>query len=129
MIYQLLFNYNVVGMKVSFAKKDKREVQEKCHGGSGQIVFRKLFDKNDFDSSLEFLHETEVLPGSTIGYHKHTGNEEIYYVIKGKGLMTVDGEENEVKNGDAVITQSGSSHSLKNIGKNNLKIIVFEAKY
>lgn len=66
---------------------------------------------------------------STIGYHKHSGNEEVYYIIEGDGLMTVDGEKKIVGPGDAVITHSGSSHGLKNIGDTDLRILVFEAEY
>lgn len=116
-------------MDISISKKSKRENQKKCHGGKGAIMFREVFKESDFKSSLEFLHETIILPKSTIGYHKHHGNEEIYYIIKGRGIMRVDGEEKIVTEGDAVITHSGSSHGLKNTEAKPLKILVFEAKY
>ena len=82
-----------------------------------------------FKSTVRFLHETSVKSNSTIGYHKHSGNEEVYYIIEGDGLMTVDGEKKIVGPGDAVITHSGSSHGLKNIGDTDLRILVFEAEY
>lgn len=116
-------------MKISIGRTAKREIQKKCHNGKGAISFREVFNENDFKSSLQFLHETSITPSSTIGYHKHAGNEEIYYVIEGEGVMTVDEEEKKVTAGDAVITHSGSSHGLKNIGDKDLKILVFEAKY
>ena len=116
-------------MKISTAKTAKRVIEKHCHGGKGEILFREIFGKKAFKSSLEFFHETNVKPNSTIGYHKHTGNEEIYYIIDGSGIMTVDSEKQEVGPGDAVVTHGGSSHSLINIGKKDLKILVFEAKY
>lgn len=116
-------------MHISIAKNAKREIQKHCHGGKGEILFRELFKETDFNSPLEFFHETLVLPNSSIGYHKHKGNEEIYYIVQGKGLMTVDGEKRVVHKGDAVITHSGSSHGLINTQNKPLKILVFEAKY
>ena len=116
-------------MNISLAKKAKRVTQKRCHNGKGTIIFREVFGKNDFKSTIQFLHETSVMPSSTIGYHKHAGNEEIYFIIEGKGLMDVDGKKKVVGHGDAVITYSGSSHGLKNIGDKDLKILVFEAKY
>lgn len=116
-------------MKVSFAKDSIKEKQKNCHSGKGEILFRELFKNSDFKTKLEFLHETEILPNSTIGYHEHNGTEEVYYILSGTGLMCVDEEERKVKTGDAVITHSGSFHGLINIGKSNLKILVFEAKY
>lgn len=116
-------------MKISIAEKAKRVIQKKCHEGEGSIIFREVFSDKDFKSPIEFLHETSIKPNSTIGYHKHSGNEEVYYILQGKGLMTVDSEDRIVSPGDAVVTSSGSSHGLKNIGNSNLNIIVFEAKY
>lgn len=116
-------------MNISKSVKAKRELQKKCHNGVGSIVFREIFGNGDFKSKLEFFHETSIKPNSTIGYHKHEGDEEIYYIVQGRGMMTVDGVEKIVVSGDAVITYSGSSHGLKNLSSKDLKIIVFEAKY
>ena len=116
-------------MNIRLSSESNRIIEKNCHNGEGSIVFREIFKKDNFKSSIQFLHETEILPNSTIGYHKHEGNEEIYYIISGKGLMMVDNYEKEVGPGDAIITQSGSSHGLKNTGSTNLKILVFEAVY
>jgi mannose-6-phosphate isomerase-like protein (cupin superfamily) len=116
-------------MNVSTRSKNTFKKISKCHDGIGAIIFREVFSKNDFRSKLEFLHETEILPNSTIGYHAHEGNEEIYYIISGKGIMVVDSEEREVKAGDAIVTYGGSSHGLINTGDENLKILVFESTY
>lgn len=116
-------------MKISISAVAKRMLQKRCHNGKGAISFREVFLKRDFKSSLQFLHETSVMPNSTIGYHKHSGNEETYYVIEGEGIMIVDGEERKVRSGDAIITYSGSSHGLKNISDKKLRILVFESKY
>lgn len=116
-------------MNISLAKKAKRVIQKKCHNGRGSILFREIFKKSDFKSDLQFFHETIIMPNSTIGYHGHSGNEEIYYVIEGRGLMEVDGQKKIVESGDAVVTYGGSNHGLKNIDNKDLKILVFEAKY
>lgn len=116
-------------MKISIGRNAKREIQKKCHNGEGSILFREVFNASDFESNLQFLHETSVMPNSTIGYHKHLGNEEIYFIVEGKGIMTVDGEKRKVSSGDAIITYSGSSHGLDNNSSKVLKILVFECKY
>lgn len=116
-------------MNISIAKKAKRIIQKKCHNGKGHIIFRELFNKKNFRSKLSFLHETIIPPKSTIGYHEHIDNEEIYYIISGKGLMEVDGKVKTVTSGDAVITHGGSKHGLINNSSKNLHIIVFEASY
>jgi len=116
-------------MKISVSENAKREVQKKCHNGEGEISFREVFNQEAFESKLAHLHETIVRPHSTIGYHLHKGNEEIYYLIEGEGIMTVDREERRVRPGDAIITHSGSKHGLVNNTDNDLKILVFECLY
>ena len=51
-------------------------------------------------------------PGSGIGYHEQK-EDEIYYVISGRGVMTIDGKSFDVTPGTAVLTRPGSSHGLE----------------
>lgn len=114
---------------ISSSKLAKTEVQKKCHGGRGQIIFREVFGRENFESNLQHFHETIILPHSTIGYHLHKGNEEIYYIVEGKGTMKVNGKKMVVSTGDAVITHSGGRHGLANTTDKELKILVFECNY
>ena len=62
-------------------------------------------------------------PGSGIGYHRQA-EDEIYYVLSGRGMMTLDGKEVEVGPGTAILTRTGSSHGLKVLGNEDLVIII-----
>lgn len=97
------------------------------HGGKGEARVLSLFEA-EFTSSIRFLHHTILLPGATIGHHLHQGNEELYFILRGQGIMVVDKEEEKVGPGDAVLTKSGSSHSLRNVGEEPLEILVLEAE-
>lgn len=96
---------------------------EKSHGGEGKYFVRTLLT-DEFDSSMKYVRELTLEPGSSIGMHKHENDEEIYYVISGSGIMIVDDEENPVKEGDIVLTKSGSIHGLRNNTQDILKIFV-----
>jgi mannose-6-phosphate isomerase-like protein (cupin superfamily) len=98
------------------------------HGGEGFAIARRLFTADDFQSSLFFFNESTLQPGASYGDHPHVGDEEIYYIVEGRGLMQVDGEEQEVGPGDAILTRSGSHHSLRNTGDGALKVLVIGAK-
>ena len=41
--------------------------------------------------------------------------------------MTIDGESVEMGPGDVVLVKNGDSHEFKNVGKNELHMIVVEA--
>ncbi|HSD73889.1 MAG TPA: cupin domain-containing protein [Steroidobacteraceae bacterium] len=62
-------------------------------------------------------------PGSAIGSHPHD-KDEIYYVISGRGEFTLDGVKHAVGPGTAMLTRVGSTHSLQQVGSEDLVIIV-----
>ena len=62
-------------------------------------------------------------PGSAIGYHSQK-EDEVYYIISGVGEMQMNGKTFPVKAGDAILTRPGSSHGLKQTGKDDLVIII-----
>ncbi len=51
--------------------------------------------------------------------HSHE-QEQCYYIISGTGLMIIDDQTKEVKEGDAVFIPSNSIHGIKNIGNDRL---------
>jgi len=60
--------------------------------------------------------QVSVVPiGSQQPVHVHEP-EQCYYVIKGKGLMIIEGEAREVSSGDAVYIPSNKKHGIRNIG-------------
>jgi mannose-6-phosphate isomerase-like protein (cupin superfamily) len=65
------------------------------------------------------IQVTEVDPNEMQFLHSHE-QQQCYYIINGTGLMTIDDETAKVEAGDAVFIPSGSTHGIKNIGKNKL---------
>jgi len=123
-------------------KRGRKDVPQttvvNCHDGVGTISVRQLLGiepklpgvpgfPEDFSSCIRFMHETTLPPHTSVGLHEHSDNEELYFVIEGKGQMTVDGETAVMEPGDVCLTKSGSSHTFKNIGETDLKIVVLEA--
>jgi len=53
-------------------------------------------------------------PGSSIGYHQHTGEAEHVYIISGFGSELTDDGLVPVKPGECHICHDGHSHSLIN---------------
>ena len=91
------------------------------HNGGGQTTGYSFFAKAP-KLSLVF-RKRAFKPGSAIGYHEQK-EDEIYYVLSGRGLMTVDDKSFEVGPGTAVLTRPGSSHGLKQIGAEELVILI-----
>ena len=91
------------------------------HNGGGQTVGYSFFKKVP---NLKLVFRKRALkPGSGIGLHDQH-EDEIYYVLSGRGVMTLDGKTVEVTPGTAVLTRTGSSHSLKQTGDEDLVILI-----
>jgi mannose-6-phosphate isomerase-like protein (cupin superfamily) len=91
------------------------------HKGGGQTIGYSFF-RNAPNLAMVF-RKRALKPGSAIGYHEQH-EDEIYYVLSGRGLMTVDAKTFEVRPGDAVLTRPGSSHGLKQTGTEDLVILI-----
>ena len=91
------------------------------HNGGGQTVGYSFFSKVP---KLNLVFRKRALkPGSGIGLHEQK-EDEIYYVLSGRGSMTLDGNTVEITPGTAVLTRTGSSHSLKQVGDEDLVIMI-----
>ena len=97
--------------------------RENAAGGQGPLLGSFAFTRHqtaDQDAFKEIGWLT-LPPGASIGQHKHTGNEDVYIIVSGKGLFTdSEGKQTEVGAGDITIARPGQSHALKNIGKKPL---------
>jgi mannose-6-phosphate isomerase-like protein (cupin superfamily) len=91
------------------------------HDGGGQTVGYSFFDKTP---GMKFIFRKRALhPGAGVGLHEQH-EDEVYYVISGKGVMTVDGTKVDMTPGTAVLTRPGSSHSLKQMGADDLVVLI-----
>lgn len=93
--------------------------------GSGKIMGYRYLTAEDMKNKTTGFYMNELMPDSEIGFHQHVGNEEIYFILSGKGLVNDNGKEDYVEAGDMVFTQSGEYHGMKNIGEDKLKFIAF----
>jgi len=99
---------------------------QSIHGGKGLGNNARVFEPADFDTPLRFINYVEMEPGSSIGLHRHGENEEVYVVLAGDGLMTVNDERRAVKAGDVILNKPGWQHGLENTSGQILKLFVFE---
>ena len=88
----------------------------------GKFAFRR--EQADINHAIKEIGLMTLKPGDSIGLHKHEANEDTYIILAGKGLF-VDGEGNEYIVGPESVTiaVAGESHSLKNIGTEDLVFI------
>lgn len=72
------------------------------------------------------LQISEIPIGLEQPIHNHEP-EQCYYIIKGKGLMVIENDSQEVKAGDAIFIPSNLKHGIKNLGNEILEYITANA--
>ena len=91
--------------------------REKVGGGEGVLSGVFSFTRNDSaeEDVIKEIGWMTLLPGASIGLHKHVDNEDAYIIVSGTGIFIGDdGVEVPVKAGDITIARQGQSHSLVN---------------
>src|SRR5215471_18864669 len=100
--------------------RDHAEIVHTPH----ESEIRPLIDRTTSSITQCSLAE-EILPsGCAVTPHHHGDLEEIYYVVSGRGLMTVGQDTREVGAGDAIYIPRGHRHSLKNTGSESIKVLL-----
>ena len=103
-------------MKIEFGGLTEKRIEE-FNGGKGAINLKSI-DKND-DKFLSARLE----PGSSVGMHKHTDTSEIIIILSGKAKAICDGETEMLVAGSCHFCPRGSSHTLMNIGEDDLVFV------
>jgi mannose-6-phosphate isomerase-like protein (cupin superfamily) len=64
----------------------------------------------------------EMEPGGVQHIHSHEP-EQMYYILEGSGIMTVDAEDRPVQAGDCIFFPSFAKHGLENTGGTVLRYL------
>ena len=69
---------------------------------------------------------TIVQPGDKGGaYHYHEEREHLIFLIKGKGVEIIEGEEFPVKAGDVLFVPAGEKHTIMNNSNEEMRYLGF----
>lgn len=97
---------------------------DKHRGGVGTAMYRRALDPSVFLTNWSYVDHLVLPPGVSEGLHRHTGVEEVYYVINGDGEVSVGGETTTIRKGDAVPLQLNDPHAFRNTGKDDLEFMI-----
>ncbi len=101
---------------------------EKPRGGNGIMTGKNYLTNEELENNMTGFNMMELEAGGAIGYHQHLGDEEIYFILSGNGIIQDNGKEESIEAGDLIYTKAGEFHGLKNISESPLKFIAFIVK-
>ena len=97
------------------------------HGGQGTIEIQKMFRREDFKGAWDFALRVTMSPNSSMGLHEHGDDEEMYIILSGEGLMTIEGKETRVGKGDMILNKPHGTHGLLNDSTQELELLIIQA--
>src|SRR3569833_1895569 len=100
-----------------------RPAPESLHA-TGAVTQRRLLAPQVFMTSWSFFDQIDIAAGGAIAPTPDANMSEAYYVNKGAGSVTVNGETVQIKAGDAIPVDLGLVHSFTQSGSEPLALLV-----
>ncbi len=75
-------------------------------------TIRSILDRTNSPVQLQSLAEASLPKGCSTQNHFHKMSEEIYFLLEGEGIITLDGESRPVIHGDAILIPPGAWHTI-----------------
>ena len=105
------------------------EFRPNMRGGIGTVSVQQLFAPEAFGAPIRLCARLTLPAGASIGSHAHEGEDEVYVITRGRGLLADGDDETVVGPGDAVLTGRGASHRIANAGSEPLELLAFIVRY
>lgn len=90
----------------------------------GGVLYRRLLEPTVFFTTWSFFDHISIPAGASIAPAMPADMSEAYYVYKGAGTVTVNGETQPIKAGDAVPVDLGQTQSFTQTGSVPLELLV-----
>ena len=75
------------------------------------------------DSDECKVKRISVTPGSRLSYQYHHKREEVWVVVKGVGIVTIDDKTTDVSSGSIIHIRKEQKHRIENTGSKSLEFI------
>lgn len=79
------------------------------------------------DAETHKIKRIEVNPEGRLSYQYHYKRSEVWTIVEGKAVITLDGTEKEYNVGDVAIIPQGVKHRIEN--KTQSKVVFIEVQY
>ncbi len=95
-------------------------------GGEGVCRWKMLMNGMHLEGEWNCVEYVVLTPGASVGEHVHMRTEEIYYIVRGQAVVTMNDVELHVGPGDLITTPIGAAHSIANRTDEDMHFFVIE---
>ena len=94
------------------------------HGGRGTIMLRRFYGPDMFTTPWESMEHVVMPTGTSIGLHRLTDADMVYYILSGSGRFTLNGHTWDIQPDDAIPATIGDARGVVSTGGNDLEFFV-----
>ena len=110
--------------ETAFVEAMARLAWKEYPGHFGGALSKALVDPENSGSRRVDFRISRYAPAAYVAEHVHAVQEQIYYVIEGEGVLTLDDERHLMRPHDYVYVPPGVRHSFTNTGTGGLVFFV-----
>ncbi|GAV19161.1 cupin domain protein [Mariprofundus micogutta] len=103
------------------------EIKPEGLSHDADIMKRVLLGESELPGSVRLSHAV-FKPGQKASAHKHTDLYEVFYLLGGTGVITVDGVSQPLEKGSCIRIDSNEEHELVNNGDEEMTVLYFGLK-
>ena len=92
-----------------------------------QFSAEKMKKNGVFETERLFCDVYCFEAGQAQSVHTHDGSDKVYFVLEGRGLFRIGGEQRELGKDEVALAPSGEPHGVENPGSEPLKLLVVMA--
>lgn len=100
------------------------EVEDWSDSGRGGVSWRTLISADRTPTDSLTVGVAEIRPGAPDELHLHSHEPaEAYYILQGTGVVSIDGELHDIREGTAIFVPSDAVHAVGNTGSDVLRLL------
>lgn len=99
------------------------EYSPNLKGGKETVKIINILENEDNYGTGRLFGVSIIPVGGSIGKHRHDGDFETYYILKGKARVNDNGNEQILGPGDMTGCKDGDYHAIENIGDCDLEYL------
>ena len=106
---------------ITFKKDQAASTRDQMRGGTGTVHLTAL--SAELPKNVRLFSTLTLAPGTSIGYHVHENETEMFYFVSGKARVRDDDAFHETNPGDCLVTTSGHGHAVESLGPDPLVMV------
>jgi len=108
----------------------KEDINSPVTNLNGEVIYEMIGRPPEIGGTIHHSLVHVVIPPGKSSHtltHYHKVSEETYYILRGVGLMIVDGKEFRLQPGQACLIKPFETHRLFNVGQDDLEFLTVSA--